>query len=336
MVICFCVWLLFPYRYFPFNYTWTSDHIQLFLSLPLQYHQFQAQHCKRSCKGFPTEKVSHGLVADPHQEPECFLPQESWKAWVNKESAHMFTPPLAPSVGSNSCSMHSNSRSMGCTPQSKHSTNLGVIFRVPGMQRNGLQAKSAIQIHSGDNVLKGWDNALYGGDMLLLESQGGWCVVDDNYSNKLNSTTGPATICTVLGWIGTWFSRPERSGGRLVLRRLAPRFRLWAELREPLGQTWLSASVIELAIIERAPWWAMMSFSVMPSFQSRTWRNSLYLVHISLAKDAGSESPMFSNVELLPYCENRVSMISGRALRNTRSQAQSSVTIWRCDFVRVM
>ena len=71
------------------------------------------------------------------------------------------------------------------------------------MQRDGLQAKSAIQIHSGDNVLKGWDNALYGGDMLLLESQGGWCVVDDNYSNKLDSTTRPATICTVLGWIGT-------------------------------------------------------------------------------------------------------------------------------------
>jgi hypothetical protein len=61
------------------------------------------------------------------------------------------------------------------TPQSKHGTNLGVTFRVPGMQRYGIQVESAIQIHSGDNVLKDWDNALYGGDVPLLESQGGWC-----------------------------------------------------------------------------------------------------------------------------------------------------------------
>jgi hypothetical protein len=37
-----------------------------------------------------------------------------------------------------------------CTPQSKHGTNLGVVFHIPGMQHYGLQVESAIQIHSGD------------------------------------------------------------------------------------------------------------------------------------------------------------------------------------------
>ena len=55
--------------------------------------------------------------------------------------------------------------------QSKHGTNLGVIFRIPSVQGNSLQVKSAIQIHSGHNVLKGWNDAFYGGDVLLLESQ---------------------------------------------------------------------------------------------------------------------------------------------------------------------
>ena len=45
------------------------------------------------------------------------------------------------------------------------------------MQRNGLQVESAIQVHGSDDVLKGWDDALHSGDVLLLESQrsgGGW------------------------------------------------------------------------------------------------------------------------------------------------------------------
>ena len=59
--------------------------------------------------------------------------------------------------------------------QSKGGTNLGDIFRVPGMPRDGLQVKPAVQIHSRGNVLKGWHNVLYGGDVLLLESQEqGW------------------------------------------------------------------------------------------------------------------------------------------------------------------
>jgi hypothetical protein len=57
---------------------------------------------------------------------------------------------------------------------------------------------------------------------------------------------------------------------------------------------------------------------------------------------------MFRNVESLPYCEKRGQRdlwerhreqtfeATMRAPRNTRSQAQSSVTMWRCDFARVM
>ena len=57
------------------------------------------------------------------------------------------------------------------TLQSKHGTNLRVIFRIPSMQSDGLQVESAIQIHSSHDILKGWNNALYGGDVLLLKSQ---------------------------------------------------------------------------------------------------------------------------------------------------------------------
>ena len=72
------------------------------------------------------------------------------------------------------------------TLQSKHGTDLGVVFRVPGMQCYGLQVESAIQIHNGDNVLKGWDNALYGGGVLLLESQGGWCSRNNGLGGRLS------------------------------------------------------------------------------------------------------------------------------------------------------
>jgi hypothetical protein len=60
------------------------------------------------------------------------------------------------------------------TRQSKYGTNLWVVFRIPGVQRYGLQVESAIQIHSGDDVLEGWHDALYGGDVLLLESKMSW------------------------------------------------------------------------------------------------------------------------------------------------------------------
>ena len=55
--------------------------------------------------------------------------------------------------------------------QSKRDTNLGIIFRIPSMQRNSLQVEPTVEIHGGNNILKGWDDALYGGDMLLLKSQ---------------------------------------------------------------------------------------------------------------------------------------------------------------------
>ena len=76
------------------------------------------------------------------------------------------------------------------TPQSKHGTNLGVVFRVPGMQRYSLQVESAIQIHRGDNVLKSWDDALYGGNVLLLESQGGWCSRNNGLGGRSSNSIG--------------------------------------------------------------------------------------------------------------------------------------------------
>ena len=59
------------------------------------------------------------------------------------------------------------------TLQLKDITDLGIIFRISGVQRDGLQVESTIQIHCGDNVLEGWNNTLYGGDVLLFESQRG-------------------------------------------------------------------------------------------------------------------------------------------------------------------
>lgn len=80
------------------------------------------------------------------------------------------------------------------TLQSKCDTNLGVILRIPGVQRNGLQVESAIQIHSSNDVLKGWDNALYGGDVLLLESQRG-----RGGGNKSLSIRPDDCVCSGLG-----------------------------------------------------------------------------------------------------------------------------------------
>ena len=57
------------------------------------------------------------------------------------------------------------------TLRSKHGTNLGVVFRIPGVQRDGLQVKPTIQVDSGNDILKGGDDTLYGGDMLLFEGQ---------------------------------------------------------------------------------------------------------------------------------------------------------------------
>ena len=76
------------------------------------------------------------------------------------------------------------------TLQLKHSTDLGVVFRIPGMQRYGLQVELAIQIRSGDNVLKGWDYALYGSDVLLLKSQGDWCSGNNGLGGRPSNGIG--------------------------------------------------------------------------------------------------------------------------------------------------
>jgi len=56
------------------------------------------------------------------------------------------------------------------TLRSKHGTNLGVTFRVPSMQRDGLRVESKIQIGSSNNIFEGWNDALHD-DVLLLKSQ---------------------------------------------------------------------------------------------------------------------------------------------------------------------
>ena len=51
----------------------------------------------------------------------------------------------------------------------KYTTNLGVVFCVPCVQRDGLEVELAIQVYS-DDTLEGWNDALHGGDVLPLES----------------------------------------------------------------------------------------------------------------------------------------------------------------------
>jgi len=48
------------------------------------------------------------------------------------------------------------------------STNLGIIFGIPGMESDSFEVQPTIQIDCGDDVLKGRNNALYCGDVLLL------------------------------------------------------------------------------------------------------------------------------------------------------------------------
>lgn len=50
-------------------------------------------------------------------------------------------------------------------------TNLGIILRIPGVQRNGLQVEPAVKIHGGDDVLEGGYDAFDSSDMLLLQGK---------------------------------------------------------------------------------------------------------------------------------------------------------------------
>ena len=93
------------------------------------------------------------------------------------------------------------------TLQLKHGTNLGVIFRIPSVQGDGLQVESTVQIHSSHNVLEGWNDALYGGDVLLLKSQGGRSSGD----NGLGGGTGNGVGGGLGGCLG---GRRGRRGSR--------------------------------------------------------------------------------------------------------------------------
>jgi len=80
------------------------------------------------------------------------------------------------------------------TLQSKYTTNLGVVFRIPCVQCDCLQVESAIQVHSGDDVLEGRNDTLHSGDVLLLESQrsrsGGYDGLGGRSGNSVSSGLG--------------------------------------------------------------------------------------------------------------------------------------------------
>jgi hypothetical protein len=50
-------------------------------------------------------------------------------------------------------------------------TNLGVILRIPGVQRDGLEVKTTVKVHGGYDVLQSRYDAFNSCDVLLLESQ---------------------------------------------------------------------------------------------------------------------------------------------------------------------
>jgi len=95
-----------------------------------------------------------------------------------------------------------------------------------------------------------------------------------------------------------------------------------------------------------------MSAWVKLSCQARTWRNSRSIRFTSrLPKTPVARAQwMFRNVESLVNCEERCQKTGSalgsveehtfeatmRAPRNTRSQAQSSVSMWRCGLARVI
>lgn len=49
-------------------------------------------------------------------------------------------------------------------------TNLGIIFNIPCMQRDGLEVKSAVEVDGGNDILERRDDTLDSGDVLLFES----------------------------------------------------------------------------------------------------------------------------------------------------------------------
>lgn len=56
--------------------------------------------------------------------------------------------------------------------RTNHGMDLGGVLHIPGMQHDSLHVELAVQVHSCDDVLKGWNDALYSGDVLLFEGFG--------------------------------------------------------------------------------------------------------------------------------------------------------------------
>jgi len=62
------------------------------------------------------------------------------------------------------------------------------------MQRDALWVKLAIQVHSREDVLEGWNDVLHGGDVLLLKGwksrSGGYNGLSGRFSNGVRSGLG--------------------------------------------------------------------------------------------------------------------------------------------------
>lgn len=62
------------------------------------------------------------------------------------------------------------------TSENNCATNLGIVFSVPRVQRDGLEVEAAVQVDRCDDVLEGGDDPLDSGDVLLLEGEGDGCL----------------------------------------------------------------------------------------------------------------------------------------------------------------
>ena len=62
--------------------------------------------------------------------------------------------------------------SSSCHALDKVSTNLGVIFGIPGVEGDGLKVEPAVKVHGGNDVLEGGNDTLNSSDVLLFKSKG--------------------------------------------------------------------------------------------------------------------------------------------------------------------
>jgi len=110
---------------------------------------------------------------------------------------------------------------------SDESTNLGIIFSVACVQRNGFQVQTAIQVDRGNYVLKGRDDALDSGNMLLLQGEWRWCRGYRRSCWRGGGTSDSIGDCSGLSLLrsgvgvgeGGWSREGEVGGRRLGLVR---------------------------------------------------------------------------------------------------------------------